>query len=282
MKYLFITLAVLTLAISCKKKEAESEPAKNTAPVVTTSDVTVFTQETATFGGNVTSDGGLSVTERGVCWSITPNPTKANPYMAAVSTGTGTFTISVTNLKLGTKYYVRAYAVNSAGISYGDEKSFTTVATLAIGLHYQGGIICYLDGTLAHGYICAEADNGTNKEWGCQSMKISNAMGTEVGKGLSNTSAIVSACGEQDRAAYICSNLDQGGYSDWFLPSVDELTMIYNNLAKDGKGGFTQGQYWSSTQSPTDNMAQVVAFNDGHSQHNGKNSMLYVRAMRSF
>lgn len=276
-------MSVLALATGCKKQETDpgTTTKKTGIPTATTSDVTVFTQETATLGGNVTNDGGLTVTERGICWSKTINPTKANNYIA-VGTGTGIFSTSVTGLELGTRYYVRAYAVNSAGISYGEEKSFTTLATLTIGLHYQGGIICYLDGTMAHGYICAESDNGFDKEWGCQSMKITYAMGTELGKGLSNTSAIVSACGESDRAAYICSNLEQGGYADWFLPSIDELKLMYDNLAKNGKGGFSTGQYWSSTQSSVANMAQVIAFNDGHSQNNGKNSKLYVRAMRSF
>ena len=99
------------------------------SPTVTTSSVTNITQTTATGGGNVTSDGGGTVTERGVCWSTNPNPTVADSH-ANNGTGTGSFTVSMTGLTANTLYYVRAYAVNSAGTSYGNEVSFTTAPSL--------------------------------------------------------------------------------------------------------------------------------------------------------
>ena len=95
------------------------------APTVTTSAVTNITQTTATGGGNVTNNGGANVTERGVCWGTNHNPTTSDNH-ANSGTGTGSFTVSMTGLAAGTTYYVRAYAINSAGTSYGDEMSFTT------------------------------------------------------------------------------------------------------------------------------------------------------------
>lgn len=94
-------------------------------PTVTTTSITNIEKKTATSGGNVTSDGGYSVTARGVCWAITQNPTTANSKTTD-GTGTGSFSSSLTGLKPGTTYYVRAYATNSAGTSYGSQVSFET------------------------------------------------------------------------------------------------------------------------------------------------------------
>ncbi len=95
-------------------------------PTVTTSSATNVTTSSATIGGNVTSDGGTTVTERGVCYSTSSsNPTTSNSKKSAGS-GLGNFTVNLSNLSAGTKYYVRAYAINEVGISYGSTISFTT------------------------------------------------------------------------------------------------------------------------------------------------------------
>ena len=94
-------------------------------PTVTTNNVTNITQTSATCGGNVTADGGATVTAKGVCWSTSQNPTISNSHTSDGS-GTGSFTSQITGLVQGTTYYVRAYATNSAGTSYGAPKTFTT------------------------------------------------------------------------------------------------------------------------------------------------------------
>ncbi len=100
-------------------------------PTVITSEITDIAQTTATGGGNVTSDGGATVTARGICWSTSPNPTVSNPHTSN-GTGTGTFTSSMTGLTANTTYYVRAYATNSAGTAYGEQKSFTTQQNITL------------------------------------------------------------------------------------------------------------------------------------------------------
>ena len=92
-------------------------------------------------GGNVTSDGGATVTERGVCWSTASNPTTSGNHQAASSGGTGSFTLNVTNLTPGTTYHVRAYATNSQGTSYGEDKTVTMTYEVAY----------TLDGTITEG-----------------------------------------------------------------------------------------------------------------------------------
>ncbi len=113
-----ILLIGLTLCFtSCKPKP--------TLAIVTTTGVTGITQLTANAGGNVTNDGNVEVTTRGVCWSTSQNPTTSSGKTSD-GTGTGTFTSSITGLTPGTTYYVRAYATNSEGTAYGSEVSFSS------------------------------------------------------------------------------------------------------------------------------------------------------------
>lgn len=99
---------------------------QRTIPTVTTTQVTAISYTTASSGGNVTSDGGAPVTQRGVCWSTSVNPTISN-NKTTNGTGTGTFTSAITDLILKTTYHVRAYATNSVGTAYGNDRSFTTL-----------------------------------------------------------------------------------------------------------------------------------------------------------
>ena len=92
---------------------------------VTTSQVTDISYCSATVGGNVTDDGGATVTERGICYSTSANPTTANTRITSGS-GIGSFTCNLTDLQDGMTYYVRAYAINEKGIAYGEEVTFTT------------------------------------------------------------------------------------------------------------------------------------------------------------
>lgn len=99
------------------------------AAVLTTTAASAITMTTATSGGNITSDGGAAVTARGVCWATTANPTITSPHTTDGS-GTGTFTSNITGLSSNTVYHVRAYATNSAGTWYGDDKTFSTLCNV--------------------------------------------------------------------------------------------------------------------------------------------------------
>jgi uncharacterized protein (TIGR02145 family) len=115
-----ITGIILLILIvhSCKKD-------KTTSPVLTTTSISGITATTAISGGNITSDGGASVSERGVCWNTLNSPTTANNKTSDGS-GTGDFSSILTGLTGNTKYYVRAYAANSVSTAYGNEIDFTT------------------------------------------------------------------------------------------------------------------------------------------------------------
>ena len=100
-------------------------------PTVTTSAATTITTNSAVLGGNVTSDGNATVTEKGIVYATTPNPTTANTKVA-MGSGTGSFNQSVAGLTANTTYYVRAYAINSVGTAYGTQVSFTTSQILSL------------------------------------------------------------------------------------------------------------------------------------------------------
>ena len=95
-------------------------------PSVTTSPVSDITQHTVTCGGNVTSDNGHVVTERGICYSTTSNPPTVSDQRVTSGSGTGSFVATISNLQSGTQYYLRAYATNSEGTGYGEVKTVTT------------------------------------------------------------------------------------------------------------------------------------------------------------
>jgi hypothetical protein len=148
---------------------------------------------------------------------------------------------------------VRAYAINSIGTSYGTEVSFTA-RSLAIGDSYQGGIIAYIlqsgdPGYVSgatHGLIAASSDQGTGIQWYNGSNITTGAIATFIGTGDANTNTIVISQGIGSYAAKLCSDLVLGGYSDWYLPSKDELNKIYIN--KVTIGNFGDHGYWSSSE----------------------------------
>lgn len=95
-------------------------------PTIATNAVSSISATTATCGGNVTAIGGGEVTESGVCWSTSVNPTIALSTKTSDGTGIGSFSSSITGLTSETTYYVRSYAINNIGTTYGNEFSFST------------------------------------------------------------------------------------------------------------------------------------------------------------
>lgn len=116
----------LIFASSCNKDDDDNGNGNNTGiPVLSTTAITDITQTTAKSGGNITSDGGATVTVRGVCWSTNQTPTISD-NKTTDGTGAGNFVSSISGLTANTTYYVRAYATNSNGTAYGSAMSFTT------------------------------------------------------------------------------------------------------------------------------------------------------------
>ena len=100
-------------------------PEVSLLPTLFTSAVTEQSSNSVISGGFISSDGGSTIIQRGVCWNTMPNPTIANNYTSD-GTGTGEFISSVLPLNPSTTYYIRAYATNDTGTAYGNELTFTT------------------------------------------------------------------------------------------------------------------------------------------------------------
>ncbi|MBM3454875.1 MAG: DUF1566 domain-containing protein, partial [Bacteroidetes bacterium] len=249
---------------------------KNTLPQVNTTSVTNVTPSTALVTGEVISEGDQNTT-RGFCYSTTSNPTVSSDTTMN-GTGLGVYSGTLQNLTPLTSYYVRAYATNSLGTSYGNEVSFTT--SLSIGSNYAGGIVFYLDSTGQHGLVCASSDSGTYW-WGCHNVLIGTSV--NFGAGNSNTNLILSGCGQRPIAASVCDDLVLNGYSDWYLPSKNELQLMYSNLHQNGLGNFSWGHYWtSSEETPTTAWAMIIHWGAWDNPTKLNHVSHRVRAIRSF
>jgi hypothetical protein len=111
-----------------------------------------------------------------------------------------------------------------------------------LGADYGGGIIFYIDGTGQHGLIAASSGQGS-AQWGCEGTLIGTTS-TAIGTGQANTTAILNVCSTTGIAAQICNDLVLNGYNDWFLPSKDELSLMFVFF----KGDLGMSMYWSSSE----------------------------------
>jgi hypothetical protein len=249
-------------------------------PTVLTTTITDVSYSSVNSGGNITDDGGAPVTARGIVWGTTSNPTiGSNIGITSNGSGSGIFVSSITGLSLSTTYYVRSYATNSIGTSYGQEETFTT--TLSIGDTYEGGLVFYIDGSGEHGLVAAPSNQGSGPYGSCGTGGCGST-GSGIGTGSNNTILIESGCADVGTAADRCANLVLSGYNDWFLPSKNELNEMLSVLG--ASGSFSIGYYWSSTEQDT----WSAWFEDssgcgGACQAAGNRTQsLYVRAVRQF
>jgi Protein of unknown function (DUF1566) len=161
-----------------------------------------------------------------------------------------------------------------------------------IGEQYGGGVILHLwkdNAGLEHGLIVALTEQSTSQVWSNISSTEIGASGQSTWDGLSNSNAIVGQAGHTSSAAKLCLDMVSGGQSDWYLPSIQELIMLYNNyytVAKalsqiSGATQFTSTYYWSSSEGDS-YYALCCDFGGGHVSLDSKNLTFYVRAVRAF
>ena len=276
---------------------------------VTTDAVSNVTKNTAICGGNVTSDGGGTVTARGVCWSTSQTPT-IDDYRTANGTGKGTFTAGISGLTPNTTYYVRAYATNEAGTSYGAQKSFTTLGEETISGTENGHN--YVDLGLPSGLKWATCNVGASTStdygdyfaWGETTTKTGYTEENSLtsGKQMNDISG---------NSQYDAATANWGG--SWRMPTKAEQEELLNNCTwrwttYNGVNGYNvegpngnsiflpaagyraglshcsaggRGDYWSSTphESYTGSSYDLNFTSGGHSLY--WDGRLYGRSVRS-
>lgn len=183
-----------------------------------------------------------------VCYSKQPVPTVNDMVTIATNYYDTIATCYLEFLEMGTTYYARSAAWTNYGEVYGNIISFTTAPTptLALGQKYAGGNIIYLDGSGEHGLTASDYIN--NASWGCFGTLIGNgAQNSAIGYGQSNTQAIINGCQQPYYAASSCTMIS-GNYFDWYLPTVEELRLVFQHLIDENVPGFSTYEYWTSTE----------------------------------
>ena len=214
-----------------KSFKTEASPSGVTLPTVITAAVIEITTNSAKGGGEVTNDGGAEVTERGICWGTTANPTLDDSHVAAGS-GTGVFTAAMSDLETNTTYHVRAYAINEKGTAYGLDREFVTISGGGDGNHE------FVDLALPSGTLWASCNLGANSPedygdyfaWGETSLKDYYDWST------------YKYCNGSDSTLLKYCTIADYGYEGF----TDHLTVL---LPEDDVATFFLGEDW---QMPTD------------------------------
>ena len=217
-------------------------------PEITTTEPVDISTTFATSGGNISTDGGATVTARGVVWDTTSNPTISN-NKTTDGTGTGAFNSYVTLLTPGTKYYLRAYATNAAGTSYGEEFSFTTLDSTMIPVVTTSPAVNIL--------VKSAESGGQVTAWGGDTVTARGVVWNKTGNPTLSDNKTVDGSGtgsfastlyplEANTTYYVrayATNSKGTGYGsvDTFLTQTP-APKITKVVAKDGTGDYTTVQ----------------------------------------
>ena len=310
-----ITLMMtVVLAVGCVKDPTNINVNENTGydkPVVETSPVKEITGMSVLGGGVVTSDAGGEIIERGVCWGTQSNPTVSGNHVVA-GTGLGTFNCMITGLTPNTSYHVRAYAINSVGIGYGEDLSFTTVSHTYVDLGLPSGTlwaICNVGAEIpeTNGYYFAWGETVPKQSYSWSNYKWCNGGANQLTKYCDNSQNGFN--GFTDNLIVLQSSDDAATANwgnDWRTPTYNEWnellayclrTMTTQNgkngilftapngnsifLPEHGFGG--SGSYWSSSLCTSEPYAAwIFSFNQGGQMSSShRDNGISVRPVRS-
>jgi hypothetical protein len=217
---------------------------------------------TAVLGGVISATNAVT-SSIGVIYSTDSNFGTYSTSTIQSNAAAGTYTATITGLTSLTTYYAKSFIVNSAGTSYGPTLSFTTSSPpVAVGSSYGGGVVYYIlqsgdvgyDANVQHGLIAATSDQSSAVVWAKTNTNI-GATAENIGAGLSNTNLIIANQGNTGSyGAKIARDYTGGGYTDWFLPSAQELHKLYLATSLLGANALGSNAYYlSSTEYNTTN-----------------------------
>jgi hypothetical protein len=237
--------------------------------------------------GEIVSNGGLAILERGFCFSaVNSEPTKDDSFVMVDAD----FEQVVSSLSDNTTYYLRAYARNLQGIAYSNTEVFQTRNYFYPGeTGPAGGYIFFSKVDTLGGWNFMEAaatDINGLYAWAPQN-EITTITATGLGEGQLNTGLIVGLYGNTvTYAAAVCADYTFGGFNDWYLPSRDELNRVYQNLYMQGIGALMNESYWTSSEDTNfENNAWIVkmiASGSSNILSFNKQAALRVRPVRRF
>jgi hypothetical protein len=266
-------------------------PTTTTTPLVTTLAPSAIQLTTATDGGIVTADGGATVTERGICWSLTANPAISGSRTHEGS-GTGSFASSLTGLSPNTMYHARAYAINSLGTGYGSDIAFRTLQETTLPSATTSAIASITSTSASGGGLIASDGGATVTErghcWGLTASPATSGSHTHDGSGTGSFTSSVTGLTPNmayHARAYATNSLGTAYGNDiafsttqgMTLPSIttSAMTLVTSTSASGGgsvtsDGGATvteRGICWGLTASP------AIA---GSHTHDGSGTGSYV------
>lgn len=270
--FLFITICV---ASGCKRNDDESLAEIYTMPVVN------IRSHLVACGGNIVSDGGHAVNARGVCWSTSPNPTLASSHTND-GAGTGHFISTATGLLANTHYFIKAYATNQHGTSYGSELSFTTLAVPIVTSTTGVGV------TDINGNNYSSIILGNGQEWMAENLATNNftngdpiALVTDTTAWqnintpawtYSNGNALTEDVYGKLYNSYAITDTRELCPAGWHIPTNDEwnqlvqyldsdadltCTTCFQSLNAGGQLKVVGTEYW---QSPNDSASNQIGF----------------------
>lgn len=227
-----VLLVVFTLFYSCKKTDPVAIPELTTTPI------TNITFTSATSGGIATSDGRSAITAKGVCWSISQNPTTTDSKTNDGSS-TGQFISNITGLTAGTLYYVRAYAINNVGTAYGDEISFSTNALKPAVLTTNAVSAITISSSISGGNITSDNGDAITARGVCWGLNTGPTIadshtsnGTGIGSYVSNLTGLLD--GTQYFVRAYATNSSGTSYGDEVtfmtlaIPAANEIKIQAN------------------------------------------------------
>jgi uncharacterized protein (TIGR02145 family) len=241
-----------------------------------------ITSISATSGGNITANGGTSVTQRGVLWSTSPNPTTANS-LSNDGSGTGNYTSTLSGLAANTTYYVRAYAINSAGTAYGNELSFTTTGGGSNIISNPGA------GVTFNGYTYSSVVLGNGQEWMAENLRTTSYANGDPIPNVTDANQW-STLTTDAWAHYINDSQYENPYgklynwytvndtrnvcpTGWHVPSDAEWTVLSDYLGGEsiagGKMKSAGTQYWQTPNTDATNESGFSGLPGGGRNSNG-------------
>jgi uncharacterized protein (TIGR02145 family) len=268
---------------------------------ITTVSTSNLTTNSATSGGNITSDGGSPITQRGICWATTQNPTTAN-NTALAGNGIGNFSVNLAGLTANTTYYVRAYAINTAGTAYGNQVSFTTSSGSGTTSSQFNPNLTYGTMNDIDGNIYKTITIGT-QTWMAENLRTTRYRnGVLVNNITDNIKWLIDTTGawcyyNNDPSKnipygklynwYAVYNANQLCPTGWHIPSYEEWEILTNYLGGNsiagGKMKSTGTQYWNSPNEGATNSSgfsglpggyrwEMNSWDGGFFQRNGSES----------